>query len=282
MPDSNSSPILTAVQELIDVVAKLRDPDGGCPWDLEQTPDSLTPYIIEEAYETVHAIRSGNRDAIVEELGDLLLQVVLQAQIASETGQFTLEEIASGISQKLIRRHPHVFGDVKVANVDEVRVNWEQIKTEEKGQTSQLLSDRLNRYTEKFPPLTAAMKISKKAAAVGFEWDNIEGVWEKFREELTEFQEAIAISDSAEPTLRERAHQESELGDLLFTVVNLARWFDLDPDAGLSGTNQRFIARLQQMEKYADRPLNEYDLSQLEELWQQAKQRLAQENFLKD
>jgi XTP/dITP diphosphohydrolase len=119
MTNPHSNPMLVAIQELIDVVAKLRDPDGGCPWDLAQTPESLTPYIVEEAYETVHAIRSGDREAIVSELGDLLLQVVLQAQIASEAGQFTLEDVAHSISAKLIRRHPHVFGDTTVANVDE-------------------------------------------------------------------------------------------------------------------------------------------------------------------
>jgi XTP/dITP diphosphohydrolase len=261
--------ILTAIQELIDVVAKLRDPVGGCPWDLAQTPQSLTPYIVEEAYEAVHAIRSGDRAAIVSELGDLLLQVVLQAQVASDAGQFTLQEVAEGISAKLIRRHPHVFGDVEVTGVAEVRANWEQIKAAEKGnKPTELLSDKLNSYAEKLPPLTAAMKISNRAAAVGFEWESVDGVWEKFDEELAEFKAAIATPDVA--------HQESELGDLLFTVVNLARWFKLDPERGLSGTNQRFIDRIQQMEAYIDRPLSEYSIGELETLWQQAKKRLAQ------
>jgi XTP/dITP diphosphohydrolase len=260
---------LVAIQELIDVVAKLRDPDGGCPWDLAQTPESLTPYIVEEAYETVHAIRGGDREAIVSELGDLLLQVVLQAQIASEAGQFTIEDIAHSISAKLIRRHPHVFGNVTVTNVDEVRANWEEIKAIEKGQTTQLLSDKLSSYAEKLPPLTAAMKISQRAANMGFEWENVDGVWEKFEEELGEFKEALATPDIA--------HQESELGDLLFTVINLARWFKLDPDRGLNGTNQRFIDRIQQMEKFADRPLADYSINELESLWQRAKRQLAKE-----
>jgi XTP/dITP diphosphohydrolase len=267
MENPQSSAILASLQELIAVIAKLRDPDGGCPWDLAQTPESLTPYIVEEAYEAVHAIHSGDRAAIVSELGDLLLQVVLQAQIASDAGHFTLEEVADGIRDKLIRRHPHVFGDVKVTDVAEVRANWEEIKAREKGKTTELLSDKLNAYTEKFPPLMAAMKISKQAATVGFEWENVDGVWEKFEEELAEFKEALATPDTA--------HQESELGDLLFTVVNLARWFKLDPEAGLSGTNQRFADRIQQMEKYLDRPLSDYTIAELETLWQQAKQRLA-------
>ena len=132
----NQDESLGALQELIEVVAKLRSPDGGCPWDLAQTAETLMPYVIEEAYEVVDAIKGGDKEAIAEELGDLLLQVVLQAQIASESGQFSLKEITQGISQKLIRRHPHVFGDVSVASVDEVRQNWEQIKAAEKGEAS--------------------------------------------------------------------------------------------------------------------------------------------------
>lgn len=268
MTNLDPNPTLTALQSLIDIVAKLRDPDRGCPWDLEQTPQSLTPYIVEEAYEAVHAIRGGDRDAIVSELGDLLLQVVLQAQLASEAGQFTLEDVTRSISEKLIRRHPHVFGDVRVRDVAQVKANWAEIKAAEKGQKTELLSDKLSSYAEKLPPLTAAMKISNRAAAMGFEWENVAGVWEKFEEELAEFKEALDTPDLA--------HQETELGDLLFTVVNLARWFKLDPERGLSGTNQRFIDRIQQMEKYIDRPLSDYSIAELEALWQQAKQRLAQ------
>jgi XTP/dITP diphosphohydrolase len=268
MPNPESTPILTALQELIDVVAKLRNPDGGCPWDLAQTPESLTPYIVEEAYEAVHAIRSGDRVAIVSELGDLLLQVVLQAQIASEAGGFTLADVAQGISEKLIRRHPHVFGDVQVAGVDEVKANWEQIKSIEKGNSTASFSDKLSSYAEKLPPLTAAAKISARAASVGFEWESVDGVWAKFEEELGEFKEALATPDTV--------HQEAELGDLLFTVINLARWYKLDPERGLSGTNQRFIDRIQQMEKYTDRPLTDYSIVELEALWQQAKKQLTQ------
>ena len=263
---------LEALQQLIDVVAQLRSPNGGCPWDLAQTPQTLTPYVIEEAYEVVEAIRSGEQDAIAEELGDLLLQVVLQAQIASEEGQFTLKEVAQGITQKLIRRHPHVFGDVEVQDAEEVHKNWEQIKAAEKGETSaqaQQLSRKLTRYARTLPPLMAGMKISQKAAAAGFEWENVEGVWEKFREELAEFQQALEQQDKAE--------QQAELGDLLFTLINVARWYDLDPSEALQGTNRRFIQRLSKMEAVADRPLSDYTLDELEALWQQAKARLAQE-----
>jgi len=266
------SDTLAAIQELIEVVAKLRSPDGGCPWDLAQTPSSLTPYVIEEAYEVVDAIKNGDKEAIAEELGDLLLQVVLQAQIASESGQFSLKEISQGISQKLIRRHPHVFGDVSVQSVDEVRQNWEQIKAAEKGESSpetQKLSTKLSRYGRTLPPLTAAMKISQKAAAVGFEWENIDGVWDKFHEELAEFQQAVAQETPA--------RQQAELGDILFALIQLARWHHLDPSAALQGTNQRFVQRLQKMEAVVDRPLSDYSLDELEKLWQQAKIKLAQQ-----
>ncbi|MBD2363848.1 nucleoside triphosphate pyrophosphohydrolase [Anabaena minutissima FACHB-250] len=263
---------LTALQELIEVVAKLRSPNGGCPWDLAQTPETLTPYVIEEAYEVVDAIKNGTQAEVTEELGDLLLQVVLQAQIASESSQFSLQEVAQGITQKLVRRHPHVFGDVSVQSVDEVRQNWEQIKAVEKGESSsesQKLSTKLSRYGRTLPPLTAAMKISQKAAAVGFEWENIDGVWAKFYEELEEFQQAVA-EETPE-------RQQAELGDLLFAVIQLARWHNLDPSEGLQGTNQRFIQRLQKMEAVVNRPLSEYNLDELETLWQQAKAQLAQE-----
>ena len=263
--------ILDALNRLIEVVAKLRSPDGGCPWDLAQTPETLIPYVIEEAYEVVDAIGSGDKNAIAEELGDLLLQVVLQTQIASEVNDFTLEEVATGITDKLIRRHPHVFGDVEVNSADEVNQNWEQIKAQEKGETpeqAKLLSRKLRRYARSLPPLMAGMKISKKAAGAGFEWKNIDGVWDKFEEELGEFKEALATED--------KAHQQEELGDLLFTIINIARWYDLNPFDGLQGTNNRFIQRLALMEQFADRPLDEYDISELESLWQQAKKQLHQ------
>ena len=274
MNDSTSSTtaynsILTALQRLIEVVAQLRSPEGGCPWDLEQTPQSLVPYIIEEAYEVVEAIATGEQNAIAEELGDLLLQVVLQAQIAGESGDFSLEEVATGITEKLIRRHPHVFGNLQINSSEEVNQNWEKIKAEEKGQSleeAKLLSNKLRRYSRSLPPLMAGMKISQKAAKAGFEWENAEGVWDKFREELIEFQEALATED--------KEHQQAELGDLLFTIINIARWYDLDPFAGLQGTNRRFIQRLAMMESLAEDSLNNYTLDQLEILWQKAKVKL--------
>ena len=264
-----SQSILDALQRLIEVVAQLRSPDGGCPWDLAQTPQTLIPYVIEEAYEVVDAIQGGNKKAIAEELGDLLLQVVLQTQIASEQQDFTLEEVATGITEKLIRRHPHVFGDAKVNSAAEVNQNWEQIKAIEKGETpeeARLLSRKLERYARSLPPLMAGMKISTKAASAGFEWSNVQGVWDKFDEELAEFKEALATEN--------KVHQQEELGDLLFTIINIARWYDLNPFDGLQGTNRRFIERLTIMEKFASGSLTDYDINELESLWQQAKAQL--------
>lgn len=260
--------ILTSLHKLIEVVAQLRSPEGGCPWDLAQTQQSLIPYIIEEAYEVVDALHSENQEAIAEELGDLLLQVVLQAQIAQEKQYFNLEDIAEIITAKLIRRHPHVFSDLEVNSVAEVHHNWERIKQQEKAEKkeSNLLSDKLKTYARSLPPLMASQKISKQVVKAGFEWENAEGVWDKFREELAEFQEAIDSGDLA--------HAETELGDLLFTIVNIARWYKLDPTIALQGTNNRFIQRFSLMEKFADRPLEEYNILELESLWQKAKKEL--------
>jgi XTP/dITP diphosphohydrolase len=267
---------LDALQSLIAVVAQLRSPEQGCPWDRAQTPETLIPYVLEEAYEVVHALRQGDASAIAEELGDLLLQVVLQAQIASESGQFTLAEVAESITSKLIRRHPHVFGEVTARSPEEVNQNWERIKAAERGETpeTQALTAKLGRYARTLPPLMAGMKISQKAAAAGFEWETIEGVWDKFQEELAEFRQAIAHET--------KAQQESELGDLLFTLVNIARWYDLDPSAALQGTHDRLIQRLLQIEAVADRPLADYTLEELETLWQQAKAKIAQSRSTPD
>ncbi len=277
-PTPNAS-TLVALQRLIEVVAQLRSPEGGCPWDLAQTPDSLIPYVLEEAYEVADAIRQGDRAAIVDELGDLLLQVVLQAQIASEQNHFTLEEVAEAIVAKLIRRHPHVFGDVVVNSVAEVKRNWETIKTTEQAGTNpseqgdeaappRRLSERLSRYARTLPPLMGAMKIAQKAAIQGFEWEDVSGVWAKFHEELAELEEAVAHSD--------KTHQQEELGDVLFSLVNIARWYELDPAIALQETNHKFLRRMSLMEEVADRPLDDYTLAELDELWNQAKRRLRQ------
>ena len=189
-PQSTQS--LSELQRLIDVIAQLRNPDGGCPWDLAQTPESLTPYVIEEAYETVDAIKNGTVKDVEEELGDLLLQVVLQAQIYQERGDFDLGDVARGITEKMIRRHPHVFSDGTAETPAAVNANWEQIKAAEKGEDTTQLSPKLQGYASSMPPLLGAMKISRKAAKAGFEWKNIEDVWQKVEEEIEELKSAIA------------------------------------------------------------------------------------------
>ncbi|MGB6015078.1 MAG: nucleoside triphosphate pyrophosphohydrolase, partial [Nodosilinea sp.] len=215
LPQDTSPPsrahILAALERLVDIIAQLRHPETGCPWDLAQTSTSLIPYVIEEAYEVVDAIQVGEKDAIAEELGDLLLQVVLQAQVASDSGDFDLGIVATGIADKLVRRHPHIFGDASGATPEEVSQNWDRIKAEEKGipHDPTKLTPKLVKYSRTLPPLMAARKISAKAAKAGFEWDNIDGVWDKFHEELDEFRTALA----SEP----KANQQAELGDLLFT-----------------------------------------------------------------
>lgn len=277
MSDSQKTPhqtydtLVEALNHLIKVVARLRAPDDGCPWDLAQTPQTLIPHVIEEAYEVVYAIKSEDNQAIAEELGDLLLQVILQAQIASEEGHFSLKEVTQGITKKLIRRHPHIFGDVEVANQEEVRQNWEKIKAQEKDETpemAQSLSRKLSRYNRTLPPLMASNKISVKAASAGFEWETVDGVWEKFTEELGGFKQSLETED--------KAHQEAELGDLLFTLVNVARWHGLNTSAALQETNERFIQRLSTIETFAERPLADHTLNELETLWQQAKKHLNQ------
>lgn len=254
-----------ALLKLIDVVARLRDPMNGCPWDLEQTHRSLVPYVLEEANEVADAIRHGDDDHLCEELGDLLLQVVLHAQIASESQRFNLSQVADGIRAKLIRRHPHVFGG-------EPR-SWDAIKAEEQAQneaaSTSPLSDLLAKKVRGQPALAGAMTISKKAAKAGFEWDNLGGVWEKVREELAELQEAIASGDTQ--------HAQEELGDVLFTLVNVARWCGMDPEEGLAGTNRRFLDRFSRVEAALGGNLQGKSINQLEALWQEAKAQIRSE-----
>ena len=254
-----------ALQKLINVVARLRDPDQGCPWDLKQTHASLVPYVLEEAHEVADAIRHGDDDHLKEELGDLLLQVILHAQIGREQGRFDVDAIASAISDKLVRRHPHVFGG-------EPR-SWDAIKAEEQAaalkNSPSPLSDRLAGKVRGMPALAGAMAISKKAAKAGFEWEDIDGVWAKVHEELEELKQAVRSGD--------RGHAQEELGDVLFTLVNVARWCQLDPEEGLAGTNHRFLDRFSRVETALGGDLQGRSISELEALWQQAKAQIKAE-----
>jgi len=279
---------LEALGELVAVVARLRDPQTGCPWDLEQTHASLVPYVIEEAHEVADAIRHGDDRHLEEELGDLLLQVVLHAQIAREQGRFDLASISRAISRKLVRRHPHVFAGGQAKDVAAVQQTWEAIKAEEQQQkttrpgatethpatpSASPLSDQLNRKVRGQGALAGAMTISKKAAAAGFEWDDLDGVWEKVHEELEELKEAV---DEARAT-GDRAHAQEELGDLLFTLVNVARWCQICPEAGLDGTNHRFLDRFSRVEAALGGDLKGQSIRDLEGLWQQAKAQIKAE-----
>ena len=273
---SDASQHQDPLRRLESLVARLRDPDQGCPWDLEQTHQSLTPYVLEEAHEVADAIRHGDDEHLREELGDLLLQVVLHARIAGERNRFDLNDVARGISEKLIRRHPHVFADAKASDSAAVRISWEAIKASERaearGSTSSAspLSDQLADKVRGQPALAGAMTISRKAAQAGFEWDAMDGVWDKVNEELKELRQAIDSGD--------KDHAQEELGDVLFTLVNVARWCAISPEDGLAGTNQRFLDRFSRVEAALGGDLRGHRIDELETLWQQAKQAIRQES----
>ena len=243
---------------LLDIMARLRRPGDGCPWDLEQTIDTIKPNLIEEAYEALDAMESGNREHLTEELGDLLLQIVFQSQIAAQEGSFNFAAVAQGISEKLIRRHPHIFGDVKVADSKEVLRNWDAIKkTEKKARISAL--DGIPKHV---PPLHRAYQMQKLAARVGFDWSDISGVFKKLAEEIGELQEAIAA--------KSRKHVVEEIGDLLFSVVNVARFMKVDPAYALELTNAKFIRRFRAVEDEivaGGRRMKDCTLAEMDAIW---------------
>ncbi len=244
-----------------EVVARLRAPDG-CPWDRKQTHRSLRKYLLEESYEVLEAIDAENWDALAEELGDVLLQVLLHAQIAFEEGEFTMTDVLQRIHRKMVRRHPHVFGDVQVADADEVVRNWEAIKAQEKGHPAP--QSVLDGITKGLPALMEAQEIQKKVVKVGFDWPDIQGVWDKLAEELEEVRQAQTL-----------AEKEAEIGDVLFVVVNLARWLGVDAELALREANARFrrrFAAIEQTAKAQGKPVAALTLDEMEAAWQQAKQ----------
>ncbi|MCB1231023.1 MAG: nucleoside triphosphate pyrophosphohydrolase [Verrucomicrobiae bacterium] len=261
---------LDPVDRLRAIMHRLRAP-GGCPWDAEQTHESLLPHLIEEAYEVAEAVRSGDRDAIVDELGDLLLQPIFHAEIASETGAYDFDTIASAIGDKLIRRHPHVFGDTEVDDADHVLRQWDQIKQAEKGGDA-TVSKKLEPYVKKandgLPALMAATKIQKRVAKVGFDWPDgdLTPVLGKIREETEEVSEAIASGDADSVA--------DEIGDLLFAVVNLARKLKLDAELLLHHANVKFVNRFRQVEdslSASGKTLEEATLEEMDAAWEAAK-----------
>jgi MazG family protein len=243
---------------LLEIMARLRRPKDGCPWDLEQTIDSIKPHLIEEAYEALDAMESGNREHLAEELGDVLMQVVFQSQIASEEGSFSFADVAQGISDKLIRRHPHIFGDVKVADSKEVLRNWEAIKKTEKH----VRVSALDGVPKHVPPLHRAYQLQKRAARVGFDWSDIQDVYAKLDEEIVELKEAVAKGD--------RKHVLEELGDVLFSVVNVARFVKVDPAFALDRANAKFSRRFRVVEGEivaSGRKMKDCTLAQMDEIW---------------
>ena len=250
------TPDATPLGELVYIVDRLLGP-GGCPWDREQTHETLRKHLIEEAYETVDAIDAGDLDALREELGDLLLQPVLHAGIRRAADGWGIDDVARGIVDKLVRRHPHVFGEATVSGTDDVLRNWEAIKRTE-GKASVLQG-----VPRSMPALARALLVSKRAARAGFEWPSMDGVLEKLEEEEREVREALASGDAA--------HIEAEIGDLLFTVVNVARWAKVDPEESLRGMLERFTRRFERMEALAQSPLGDLDPATWDTLWNRAK-----------
>lgn len=248
-------------EKLTAVIAKLRDPNGGCPWDLEQTHTTLKPYLIEEAYETIEAI-DRHPEKLPEELGDVLLQVVLHAQVGKDGGAFSIDTIVEGLTQKLISRHPHVFGEVVAKDSKQVLENWEALKKKERPADVGILSG----VPASLPGLLKAQRIGEKVARVGFDWADAAGVADKVSEELTEFLDA-----HKEATKEDRAHLEEELGDLLFSLVQFARKLGVDAEDCLQRGNRKFIERFQKLEKLAGPEMKSLGQQKLGELWDRIK-----------
>ena len=266
--------------EFVSTIAQLRNPDGGCPWDLEQTHASIAQNMIEEAYEAVDAIEHDDIEHLREELGDVLLQVVLQSQIAQDAGEFTIDDVCNDINAKIVRRHPHVFGDVESGSANEVIDMWDKIKLSEKQGDGSEEASLLDSVSANFPALLQAQKISRKAVSVGFEWYSVDEVWAKVEEEMAELKEAYAAAPKDDNGKIEHADEaavhavELEFGDVLFTLVNVARKMGINAEESLRQTCNKFRNRWEHMEeaaREAGTPLEDMDIDQMEGLWQDAK-----------
>ena len=271
-------------------IAKLRSPEGGCPWNRAQTHESIGDYMIEEAYEAVDAIQSKDADHLREELGDVLLQVVLQSQIAADAGEFTVDDVCAGIDEKMIRRHPHVFGDVDASDANAVAELWEQVKLAEKQEADAKAAageheSLLDAVPTHFPALLQAQKISRKAVAVGFEWETLDDVWEKVAEERAELEEAYAAAPksadgkvlSTDSATRDPlvTAVELEFGDLLFVLVNIARKMGIDAEGALRASNEKFRKRFAKVEQGAwseGRSVEDLTLAEMDAYWERAKE----------
>ncbi len=250
------------IDKLLDVVKQLRG-ENGCPWDREQTLESLKPYLVEEAYEVIDAIEQGNAAEHQEELGDLLLQIVMQSQIRTESGEFGFSDVAKSIRKKMVSRHPHVFGDLKVADSDEVLRNWEKNKAKDKdGEQRSILAG----VPKHLPALQKAQRVQSRAALVGFDWKEVKDVLAKVEEELAETKEAMVAEDEA--------HIQEEIGDLLFSVVNLSRFYGMSAEDALNSTIKKFIGRFAEIERRMHeqgRELNDCSLEEMDAIWEEAK-----------
>ncbi len=255
---------MTKLEKLREVMRALRDPKTGCPWDLEQDFATIAPYTLEEAYEVADAIAREDFDDLRSELGDLLFQVVFYAQMASERGFFDFDDVADGITEKMLRRHPHVFGSDEERATGKVDGSWEQIKEQERSADPD--DSALAGVTRALPALKRAQKLGKRAGRVGFDWPERKGVNDKIREELGELEDAVGTRDAD--------HMEEELGDVLFAVVNLARHLDIDPEKALTGANYKFERRFRAMEAEiaaADLQISKMSLEALDQRWRKAK-----------
>lgn len=273
------------IEDLKEIMTRLRDPETGCPWDQRQDFKSISPYTIEEAYEVVDAIDTGDRAALCDELGDLLFQVIYHAEMAREEESFAFDDVVHAISAKLMRRHPHVFGSETLASDEEIREMWERVKLEEKAAAGTLGDETLDAPSllagvpVGLPGLTRALKLQKKAARVGFDWPSTTPVLEKLEEELEEFRaelmtETINGADDETGGLANRDKIAEEFGDMLFVMANLARHLRIDPEAALRGANEKFCRRFHHIEvalARASRSPGDASLDEMEALWDEAK-----------
>ncbi len=259
-------------EALIELVEKLRGPDG-CPWDKEQTYETLAPMTIEEAYELLEAIETHNVEQMKAELGDLLFQVVFYAKIAKERGEFTIEDVIAHVHEKMRRRHPHVFGEATARTSEDVLRRWEQIKRQEKAQRGMTESSILDGVSTRLPALLEATQLTERASRVGFDWGDAASAFEKLEEEVAELKHALATTPEARERLKE------EIGDLLFMIVNLARLLGLDAETALKGANRKFKERFRYIERELrrqGRSPEESTLEEMDRLWQEAKQKETQ------
>ncbi len=269
-------PSKSPIERLIEIMAALRTPGSGCPWDLEQNFATIAPYTVEEAYEVADAIERDDMDDLKDELGDLLLQVVFHARMAEELGAFAFDDVAEAINEKMIRRHPHVFGNLDADDAAAVKVNWEAIKSEEKAERAArreargLTDERtgfLDDVPRALPALQRAFRLQNRAARVGFDWPDTEPVVGKIREEVDELAHELACGS-------DQTRLTDEVGDLLFAVANLARHLGIDPEAALSGTNGKFVRRFTEIERSLEKvgkSLDEASLDEMEAIWVAAK-----------